>query len=126
MLAAWVSCWRRRTLACRSAAYARRTACARPAPCAACFSRIRPRARSSWRSFERENSVVATFCLRLAAGLILMLPILPASQIPPRFFRVHFLTALGLLALAGVFIGGIATIAFWLLFAVGMAACLLG
>ena len=70
--------------------------------------------------------MVATFCLRLAAGLILMLPILPASQIPPRFFRVHFLTALGLLALAGVFIGGIATIAFWLLFAVGMAACLLG
>ena len=35
-----------------------------------------------------------------------MLPILPRRQIPPRFFRVHFLTALGLLAVAGFFHGG--------------------
>jgi hypothetical protein len=70
--------------------------------------------------------VVATFCLRLAAGLILMLPILPAAHIPPRFYRVHFLTALGLLAVAGIFIGEKATIEFWLIYAAAILGCFVG
>lgn len=70
--------------------------------------------------------MVATFCLRLAAGLILMLPILPPAHVPPRFYRVHFLTALGLLALAGIFMYENATIEFWLIYAAAALACLTG
>jgi hypothetical protein len=70
--------------------------------------------------------VVATFCLRLAAGLILMLPFLPMAHIPPRFFRVHFLTALGLLTVAGIFVFEIASIGFWLVFALAVLGCLVG
>jgi hypothetical protein len=70
--------------------------------------------------------VIATFCLRLAAGLILMLPTLPTEGIPPRFFRVHFLTALGLLAAAGIFAADVADMAFWLTFSVAIAGCLIG
>jgi hypothetical protein len=70
--------------------------------------------------------VVASFCLRLAAGLILMLPILSPAPIPPRFYRVHFLTALGLLAVAGVFIAEQATLVFWLIFAAAVAVCVVG
>lgn len=68
----------------------------------------------------------ATFCLRLAAGLILMLPILSPAHIPPRFYRVHFLTALGLLAVVGIFIYDYATVAFWLIFAAAAVGCLIG
>ena len=50
---------------------------------------------------HREMSMVATFCLRLAAGLILCCRSCPPRTIPPRFYRVQFLTALGLLAVAG-------------------------
>jgi hypothetical protein len=70
--------------------------------------------------------VAATFCLRLAAGLILMLPILSPAQIPPRFYRVHFLTALGLLAVAGVFMYGNASPMWWLLCAVSALLCIVG
>jgi hypothetical protein len=70
--------------------------------------------------------VVATFCLRLAAGLILMLPILSPAHIPPRFYRVHFLTALGLLVVAGIFIYDKAVFEFWLIYAVAVLACLVG
>jgi hypothetical protein len=72
--------------------------------------------------------LVATFCLRLAAGLMLMLPILSSSQIPPRFYRVHFLTALGLLAVAGLFVGEgeDAGLIFWLLLAASALCCLIG
>jgi hypothetical protein len=70
--------------------------------------------------------VVATFCLRLAAGLILMLPILSPVHIPPRFYRVHFLTALGLLAVAGIFIYEKGTIAFWLTYSAALLGCLIG
>jgi hypothetical protein len=66
------------------------------------------------------------FCLRLAAGLILMLPILPESVIPPRFFRVHFLTALGLLAVAGVFFFDEADLLFWIIFVAAALGCLFG
>src|SRR5205823_3254621 len=66
------------------------------------------------------------FCLRLAAGLMLMLPILPAAIIPPRFFRVHFLTALGLLVVAAIFIQDYATPLFWLVFVVAILGCVIG
>jgi hypothetical protein len=52
--------------------------------------------------------MLATFCLRLAAGLIAWLVILDPKPIPPRFFRVHHLTALGLLAVAGFFLRDLA------------------
>ncbi len=47
--------------------------------------------------------MVATFCLRLACGLIASLLLLSPAQIHPRFYRVQFLTALGLLATAAAF-----------------------
>ncbi len=70
--------------------------------------------------------MVATFCLRLAAGLLLMLPILPAAQIPPRFYRVHFLTALGLLTVAAMFFLESADALFWVLFGAAALGCVIG
>jgi hypothetical protein len=70
--------------------------------------------------------VVATFCLRLAAGLLFMLPILSPAPIPPRFYRVHFLTALGLLVVAGFFIHEQATPGFWAAYGVACLGCLIG
>ncbi len=70
--------------------------------------------------------MIAAFCLRLAAGLLVMLPILPASQIPPRFYRVHFLTALGLLAVVAVFFFETADGWFWILFGLAATGCVLG
>jgi hypothetical protein len=70
--------------------------------------------------------VAVTFCLRLAAGLILMLPILNPAVIPPRFYRVHFLTALGLLAVVGILFHDIATLGFWLIYALAALACIAG
>jgi len=64
--------------------------------------------------------------LRLAAGLILMLPILNPTDIPPRFYRVHFLTALGLLAVVGILFFETATTGFWLIYAVALLACIAG
>src|SRR5438105_774402 len=40
--------------------------------------------------------MLALFCLRLAAGLMASLLLLPAAQVNPRFYRVHFQTALAL------------------------------
>lgn len=48
--------------------------------------------------------MLAVFCLRLAWGMIVSLVILPREVVHPRFFRVHYLTALGLLAVAGFFL----------------------
>jgi hypothetical protein len=70
--------------------------------------------------------VAVTFCLRLAAGLILMLPILNPAQIPPRFYRVHFLTALGLLTVVGILFAETATLGFWLIYAVAVLGCVVG
>jgi hypothetical protein len=46
------------------------------------------------------------FCLRLSWGLIASMLVLPASETPPRFFRVQYLIALGLLVVAGFFLAG--------------------
>jgi hypothetical protein len=72
------------------------------------------------------SALVASFCLRLAAGLIVMLPILSPGQIPPRFFRVHFLTALGLCVLVGIFMWETADAIFWAIFAAAVVLCLVG
>src|SRR5262245_10323350 len=40
--------------------------------------------------------MIATFCLRLALGLLATLCLLSPKQMHPRFFRTHFLTVLGL------------------------------
>src|SRR5437763_16707508 len=46
--------------------------------------------------------MLAVFCLRLACGLVATLLLLSPAQVNPRFFRVHFLTALGLVAVVAV------------------------
>jgi hypothetical protein len=55
-----------------------------------------------------------------------MLPILARKEIPPRFFRVHFLTALGLLAAAGIFAYEAADMVFWSVFGIAALGCLIG
>ena len=46
--------------------------------------------------------MIATFCLRLALGMLGALPLLSPKQMHPRFFRTHFLTALGLCIVAAI------------------------
>jgi hypothetical protein len=70
--------------------------------------------------------MTATFCLRLACGVIFVLPILPAAIVPPRFFRVQFLVALGLLAVAAVFLRDTAGAAFWIVWAASVLCCAAG
>lgn len=53
--------------------------------------------------------MLATFCLRLALGLAGCLLLLSPAQVAPRFYRVQFLTVLGLIAVAGVFLYGSAS-----------------
>jgi hypothetical protein len=52
--------------------------------------------------------MLAIFCLRLACGLLGALLLLSPAQVNPRFFRAHFLTALGLTAVAAVSLWGAA------------------
>lgn len=54
--------------------------------------------------------MLAVFSLRLAAGAIACLLLLPPTLINPRFFRTHFLTAL---ALAGVALLGVRDSSAW-------------
>lgn len=49
--------------------------------------------------------MLATFCLRLAGGLLLVQYQLPSPEVQPRFFRTQYLIVLGLTALAGIFSG---------------------
>jgi hypothetical protein len=67
--------------------------------------------------------MVATFCLRLACGMVAVLPLLAPQQVPPRFFRVQYLTALGLLAVAGFFLYGAVEPWYWPLLVAGMVCC---
>jgi hypothetical protein len=48
--------------------------------------------------------MLPSFCLRLAWGLVISTLFLPAAVVPPRFFRVQYLTSLGLLAVAAFFL----------------------
>ncbi len=66
--------------------------------------------------------MLAVFALRLAAGMIGCLLLLPSTIINPRFFRTHFLTAL---ALAGLAFLGVREHADWpLLTLLGVAMAL--
>ncbi len=47
--------------------------------------------------------MLALFCLRLAAGMLGCLLLLPTKVINPRFYRTHFLTVLGLACLSWLF-----------------------
>jgi hypothetical protein len=47
--------------------------------------------------------MLAVFCLRLACGLIASLALFSPGLVNPRFYRVHFLAALGLTAVAAFF-----------------------
>src|SRR6266542_3906611 len=68
----------------------------------------------------------ALFCLRLAFGLIGSLFLVPVRELNPRFFRVHFLTALGLTAVAAFFGASLAMPTTWILLGTSVALCFLG
>jgi hypothetical protein len=70
--------------------------------------------------------MVAVFCLRLGCGLMAALLVLPSAQINPRFYRVQFLTALGLAAVAAVFLREQANLSLWLVLAASMILTFLG
>jgi hypothetical protein len=70
--------------------------------------------------------MLATFCLRLACGLVASLVVLVPSQVPPRFFRVQYLTALGLLVVAGFFLRDNSNILLWLALGFSMVAAFAG
>lgn len=70
--------------------------------------------------------MIATFCLRLAWGLIVALTLLPAQYVPPRFFRVQYLTALGLLAVAAFFLAPVANWSVWLALAASVLGAFIG
>jgi hypothetical protein len=55
----------------------------------------------------------ATFCLRLAFGLLVCLFLVWTAAVNPRFFRAHFLTALGLLSGALVLLGMAEEVDWW-------------
>src|SRR5437870_3048197 len=48
--------------------------------------------------------MLSVFTLRLATGMIACLLLLSPAKINPRYFRTHFLTALGLAGVALVFL----------------------
>lgn len=48
--------------------------------------------------------MVSVFCLRLGCGLLGSLLLLPTAEINRRFYRVHFLTVLGLIVVSAVFL----------------------
>ena len=70
--------------------------------------------------------MVAVFCLRLGCGLMAALLVLPSAQINPRFYRVQFLTVLGLAAVAAMFLREQADLALWLVLVAGMVLTFLG
>src|SRR5947209_11542195 len=70
--------------------------------------------------------MLAVFCLRLACGMLACLPLLSPSQVNPRFFRTHFLTALGLTVLAAVGARDTAGLWLWLALAAVTALSFLG
>ncbi len=70
--------------------------------------------------------MLALFCLRLADGLLACLLLLRPAQVNPRFFRVQFLTALGLSVVAAFFLRGSADLLTWIALGSGMGLCFLG
>lgn len=70
--------------------------------------------------------MLAVFALRLAAGMIGCLLLLPPAIINPRFFRTHFLTVLALAGLAFVGVRDSAPAALLALLGTAMAAAFIG
>ncbi len=70
--------------------------------------------------------MLAVFCLRLATGLLACLLLLPSAEVNPRFFRTHFLTALGLTVLAAVFVRETAGPELWLALVGGAVLAFVG
>lgn len=70
--------------------------------------------------------MLAVFALRLAAGMIGCLLLLPPSIINPRFFRTHFLTALALAGLAFIGVRDSAPSALLVLLGAAMAVAFVG
>jgi hypothetical protein len=69
------------------------------------------------------------FCLRLVCGLLFAILPLKASQLNPRFYRIHFLTALGIGMAGGIFAfrdGLEHGTWFWLALLAGLLFCFLG
>jgi hypothetical protein len=71
-------------------------------------------------------SALPIFALRLAAGMIACLLLLSPAQVNPRFFRIHFRVALGLVTLTVVFVLPTATWPLWTLLAAGGLFALAG
>ena len=71
-------------------------------------------------------SALSVFALRLATGMIACLLLLSPADVNPRFYRVHFLTALGLTGLAAVFVRGAGGWPLWTLLLAGMGLALAG
>jgi hypothetical protein len=70
--------------------------------------------------------MLATFSLRLAWGLIAALLLLKPAQVNPRFYRTHFLTALGLAAVAAVLLWQVEDSWLWAALAGSLVLSLLG
>jgi len=70
--------------------------------------------------------MLGIFCLRLACGLVAALVLLSPSQINPRFFRVQFLTALCLTAVAALFLRDRADAWTWSALGAALALTFLG
>lgn len=70
--------------------------------------------------------MLPTFCLRLAAGLAATLLLLSPAQINPRFYRTHFLTALGLAVVAVFFLWDTPGFGLWLALGCGLACSFFG
>lgn len=70
--------------------------------------------------------MVASFCLRLAFGLVAALTLLSPAQVHPRFFRVQYLIALGLLAVTAFFVRDLAGLWVWVPLAAAMVSTFVG
>ena len=70
--------------------------------------------------------MISIFALRLACGLLACLWLLSAAQVNPRFFRVHFLTALGLTAAGWFFAREDAGLAMHLALLAALLLCFFG
>jgi hypothetical protein len=68
----------------------------------------------------------AVFCLRLAAGMLACLLLLPSAVVNPRFYRTHFLTALALSLAALLLVRQSAAGPLLALLVAGVALCFLG
>src|SRR5437588_11458876 len=68
----------------------------------------------------------AVFCIRLAFGLLATLLLLWSAPVNPRFFRAHFLVALGLLAGPAALLYNEYLSPLWWALLAGAVVCVLG